>query len=341
MQEDKKHLNMARGRPKESQFPKADELLEQAFHMTSKLSVSRAGIPPIKVIRNLNILKIKTFGEFLQEKIHRLSMSMPKIDAMDPFYLDLIGAIANLPRLKQNLAKLNASARIIKRLRFAYGKDVYTAHSIKECNIALNAFQGRASSVVKKLRGPLNQLKEDSKRLRELPTIDFNLPTIVLAGCPNVGKTTLLKRLTGSKAKIAPFPFTTKHINTGYFELKYKKIQVLDTPGLLDRPDLNPIEKKALAAIKHVATAVVFIIDPTLACGFPLEQQVSLLKHTHETFPDMNKIVIVNKADVATNEETGAAFAALKGFDIYKGGENMPKAEEEARDAIAKALFGD
>ena len=290
MEEDKKHLNKALGRPGKSQFPKAEELLEHAFNMSSKLSVSRKGIPPMKVIRNLNGLKIKTFGKFLQEKIADLSKQMPKMDELDPFYLDLVGAIVDTPRLKQNLARLNASAHIIKKLRYMYGKDAYAAASIKESNAALNAFQGRVSSIMKKLRKPMNELREDSKKLRELPTIDFALPTMVLAGCPNVGKTTLLKRLTGSKAEIAPFPFTTKHINTGYFELKYRKVQVLDTPGLLDRADLNPIERKALAAIKHVAKAVVFIIDPTLACGFPLEQQVSLLKHTHETFPDKKTV---------------------------------------------------
>ena len=62
MEKDEKRLNRARGRPEKNQFPSADDLLEQAFHATSKLSVSRKGIPPIKVIRNLNGLKIKTFG---------------------------------------------------------------------------------------------------------------------------------------------------------------------------------------------------------------------------------------------------------------------------------------
>ena len=308
--------------------------------MTSKLSVSRKGITPLKVIKNLNGLKIASFGEFLYEKLTNLSKQFPKIDALDPFYLDLISILSDITRLKQNLARLSASARIIKRLRYEYGKRSYAANSIGESNAAFKSFQGRASSVMKKLRVPMNQLKEDSKRLRELPTIDFELPTMVLAGCPNVGKTTLLKRLTGSKAKIAPFPFTTKHINTGYFDLKYRKVQVLDTPGLLDRPDLNPIEQKALAAIKHVAKAVVFIIDPTLACGYPLEQQVSLLAHTHETFPDKKTMVIVNKADIATNEEMEAAFKELTDFEVLIDGENLPQSAEEVRAAIAKALFG-
>src|SRR3989344_87949 len=182
MRKGKKHLNRARGvreGPQPNQFPKADELLEQAFHNTAKISVSRKGITPLKVIRNLNGLKIQSFGEFLQDRISNLSKQLPKIDQLDPFYLDLIGTLADLPRLKQNLAKLYASARIIKRLRFSYGKEAYTAFTIKDSNAALNALQGRVSSVVKKLRVPLAQLKEDSKKLRALPTIAFNLPSIV------------------------------------------------------------------------------------------------------------------------------------------------------------------
>ena len=271
MKKARKHLNKgARERPDENYFPTAAELLEQAFSATSKVSVSRRGIPPIKVVRRLNALKIQTFGEFLQKKLSDLSRLFPHLENLDPFYLDLVALLADMPRLKINLSKVHSSAKIIKRLRYEYSGNCYTAISIAQANRELNAFEGRASSVMKKLKNPLKELKEDSKRMNELPSIDFEAPTVVLAGYPNVGKTTLLKRLTGSSAKISPYAFTTKQINTGYFELKYRKVQVLDTPGLLDREELNQIEKKALAAINHLATIIVFIIDPTLACRFNL-----------------------------------------------------------------------
>ena len=77
-----------------------------------------------------------------------------------------------------------------------------------------------------------------------MPTVDFDAFTVVIAGFPNVGKSTVLRRLTGAKPKVAEYPFTTKGIQIGYLETKWNKIQVIDTPGLLDRPidQMNNIE---------------------------------------------------------------------------------------------------
>ncbi|HIH09518.1 MAG TPA: GTP-binding protein [Candidatus Diapherotrites archaeon] len=339
MKKTKKHLNKgSRERPDENYFPGANELLEQAFSITSKVSVSRRGIPPIKVIRRLNALKIQTFGEFLQKKLTDLAKLFPHLERLDPFYLDLIGILANTPRLKTNLSNVSASARIIKRLRFVYAHNCYTAISISEANSALNAYQGRVSSVMKKLGPVLKELKVDSKAMRELPAIDFDAPTVVLAGYPNVGKTTLLKRLTGASAKISPYAFTTKQINTGYFEHKYRRIQVLDTPGLLDRTELNAVEKKALAAIQHLATLIVFIIDPTLACGYTLQEQLSLLSHTKERFAGRKIIVAVNKVDYATEQELDAATDPLKDYTVAKDSELEGMQGQKVREEIAKAL---
>ncbi|HLC78960.1 MAG TPA: GTPase [archaeon] len=325
---------MAR-KPSETYFPKASEILEQAFSTTSQVSVNRKGISPLKVVRLLNALKIQTFGVFLQGKLHEISKQLPKIDSMDPFYLDLIGILADTSRIKQNLARVRASSRIIKRLRYMYGREAYIATSIPKTNAVLNTFQGRASSVIKKLAKPLGELKEDSKKLRELPSIDFTLPTVVIAGYPNVGKTTILKRLTGASATIAPYQFTTKQLNSGFYEHNYQRMQVLDTPGILDREDLSAIEKKALAAIQHLARVIVFIMDPTLACGYTLSEQLSLFHKTKQRFSGKHMLVIVNKADSATEEEMEISLKALEGNKIIIGSENDTQHIEQLRKEVA------
>ncbi len=288
MKRNEKDLKNEAKRPRETMFPSSAEILEQAFRISAKVSVSRKGIAPAKAVRTLNALKIHAFGKFLQEKLHGLSRQFPHLESLNPFYLDLLGVLANIPRLKQNLAKLSASSRIIKKLRYEHANNSYRSISIKEANRHLNSFQGRASSIMKRLNSPLKQLKEDSKKLIEIPSIDFEAPTAVLAGFPNVGKTTLLKRLTGSKARIAPYAFTTRQINSGFFEHKYIKVQVLDTPGLLDREKHNEIEKKAMIAVNHLASAIVFVLDPTLMSGYKLEEQLSLLGHIKTGFPEKN-----------------------------------------------------
>lgn len=102
--------------------------------------------------------------------------------------------------------------------------------------------------------------------------------TIVIAGFPNVGKSTLLRQITDATPEVANYPFTTKGIQIGHLERNWKKIQIIDTPGLLDRPilDMNEIELNAMVALEHLADAIFFIIDVSETCGFSIESQFNL-----------------------------------------------------------------
>jgi nucleolar GTP-binding protein len=78
-----------------------------------------------------------------------------------------------------------------------------------------------------------------------------------------------------------------------------ERMQFIDTPGLLDRPpeDRNPIERQALTAIINLADVVLFILDASEHCGYPIEEQIRLL-HVIETLVEVPLVVAVNKADL-------------------------------------------
>lgn len=52
--------------------------------------------------------------------------------------------------------------------------------------------------------------------------------------------------------------------------------QVIDTPGILDHPleERNTIEMQAITALAHLRGTVLFLVDLSESCGFPIEQQV-------------------------------------------------------------------
>jgi len=322
MKKAKKQLKKQRKGHTQIYFPTSKELIRQAYSATKKAKLSRKFKNKLTRKKALNNMKIKEFGKYLENKIHDLALQFPNIDEMTPFYLDLLEVIADVDVLKENLAKLYASFKVIKKIKSEYGRRMFSSQSKEQADRYWKEFQGRATSVVKKLDKPLEKLKVESKKLKELPVIDFKAPTIVLSGFPNVGKSTILRRITGSKAKVSTYQFTTKQINMGHFTYKYRKIQVIDTPGLLDRKKLNNIEKKAVAALKHLASVVVFIIDPTLECGYTLKEQVSLMKELENKFTGKKFLIVINKADVATKEEMENALNETKSA-IIDGNKEM------------------
>ncbi len=189
-------------------------------------------------------------------------------------------------------------------------------------------FYGRISSVVKQIKDQLKYLEEARKVLKSFPTIKTSVPTVVIAGCPNVGKSTLLKALTGAKPKIASYPFTTQQLMLGYYKNE-AKIQFIDTPGLLDRPleKRNSIELHAILALKFLAKSLIFVIDPTEACGYSVKEQLSLLKSIKKNF-EIEIIVAVNKIDTVEAQQTNEDIKKIKHETFFISAEKSTGTKE-------------
>jgi nucleolar GTP-binding protein len=98
----------------------------------------------------------------------------------------------------------------------------------------------------------------------------------------------------------------------GHLELEGRfekvKIQCLDTPGILDRPmsKRNKIELQAILALRLISDLILFVFDPTPACGYDIESQVDLFYEIKQNFSKEGKIEIItifNKIDLAKDSE--------------------------------------
>ncbi|KAF3771609.1 hypothetical protein EJ110_NYTH60026, partial [Nymphaea thermarum] len=56
----------------------------------------------------------------------------------------------------------------------------------------------------------------------------------------------------------------------GHTDYKYLRYQVIDTPGILDRPfeDRNIIEMCSITALAHLRAAILFFLDVSGSCGY-------------------------------------------------------------------------
>jgi len=144
-------------------------------------------------------------------------------------------------------------------------------------------------------------------------------PKLVVAGMPQVGKSTFVRAISSAKPKVSPFPFTTKEIILGHIDLGALRIQIIDTPGILDRPlsKLNPIERKAILALKYLADLILFLVDPYEGAYYSLEQQLNLLRSILRLFEGKDVIVVINKIDLVSEKRLDEVEDKIK--EVYGG----------------------
>jgi nucleolar GTP-binding protein len=160
----------------------------------------------------------------------------------------------------------------------------------------------RLASMVHQIDKDLRFLNEVRNVLRKLPHVE-DACTIVIAGYPNVGKSSFIRHVSSAAPEVASYPFTTKGIIVGHRIVKRERIQFVDTPGILDRPadERNAIEKQALSAMMNVADIILFILDPSEHCGYPMEVQLNLLEEVKGLI-DVPLVVVSNKSDITAAE---------------------------------------
>lgn len=281
----------------------ARELIDIAFKRASEAATKAEGTPR-EVAMQKEKQRIATATTTIAEQMKKIVTDFPSFLDLPPFYRDLVEAIEGIDKLRKSLGAVGGAIKVVEKIRREQLRKLKTIKNPTEAAAVRRQAYGRISSVLKKIDCHLILLKEASKKLAGLPDFYLNMPTIVIAGYPNVGKSTLLKALTGSAPKIAPYPFTTKGLQLGYFEHNHQRYQVIDTPGLLDRPleKRNPIELQAILALKHLAKSIVFILDPSESCGYRLADQVNLLTNVRKSFPETKIFVVANKADLLNKE---------------------------------------
>lgn len=133
---------------------------------------------------------------------------------------------------------------------------------------------------------------------------DMNLPTAVLVGRVNVGKSTLFNRMADtSRALVSEIPGTTRTRNIDVVTWRGKNFQLVDTGGLTFS-DQVPLEKDIIEQTEKAindAEAIIFVIDLQDEL---LPQEKELAKKLLKKFGQKKPIILVgNKADSASVRE--------------------------------------
>lgn len=294
----------------------AQEILDKAFKRASKVDMSRE--TRLETVKEINIAKLKSSSDTIVSTMGKYVKKFPSLNMLSPFYSELIDVTVGNDKLRKSLGAMDWCRGNVARVSKAAVRNIAAAKHIPDVDEARRAAYGRISSLVKQVDKELTFLAKARNTMRKFPTIDPAVPTIVIAGAPNVGKSQLVTRISTAKPRVAVYPFTTQEISVGTFTKKYLRYQVIDTPGLLDRPldERNPIEIRAILALKYLANVVVFIIDPSETCGYTMEQQMHLLEDVKREFPKAAIIEIENKSDIVKTESGRMRISAETGEGV-------------------------
>ena len=290
-----------------------DVAFRKATEKADKLRGKFISEDRISKSKQIESWKVKTVQQELSDRLLAILRNFPDLDDLHEFYRELIRATLDWRMLKQSLGAVNWALKQVTQYGMTTNRKINSSSTPSVMNKQRREYYGRCASFLKQIRKNLAYLEQTRTVMRSFPNVKTGIPTIAIVGFPNVGKTTLLQRLTGSRAEINSYAFTTKGINVGYIskgkkekvnkgeKLKERrKIQLLDTPGTLNRPDkMNTIEKIAHFALTLLADRVIYVFDVTEP--FPLEDQIALYKNVQKL--NLPMVTYVSKTDILQIEQ--------------------------------------
>jgi len=136
----------------------------------------------------------------------------------------------------------------------------------------------------------------------------MSLPIVALLGRPNVGKSTLFKRLTKEKALIGPTPGLTRDRRYGIVQTKHTDFILMDTAGFNpdDQNFANIVAQQTTEAV-HEADALILMVDGKYGGIHPLDAMLA------EQLRSTNKplVLVVNKCEKEEEKLTAFEFFSL------------------------------
>lgn len=118
---------------------------------------------------------------------------------------------------------------------------------------------------------------------------------VAIVGRSNVGKSTLINTIVGTKVAITtPKPQTTRRPVQGIITRPQGQVVFVDTPGIMQKAKdeltkrLNSYAKESLKDVQ----AVMYIVDPTRSIGDEERQALRMIENV-----DAPKLLVINKID--------------------------------------------
>ena len=163
--------------------------------------------------------------------------------------------------------------------------------------------------------------KGERTEVRKLVLELLTIADVGLVGFPNVGKSTMLSRVSSARPKIANYHFTTLSPNLGAVKYYDRSFVVADIPGLIEgAADGAGLGHDFLRHIERTRM-IVHVVDVSGSEGRdPYDDYVKIkgeLARYSAALAEKPEVVAANKCDLPGAEEGLAAFREKVGLPVY------------------------
>jgi nucleolar GTP-binding protein len=249
---------------------------------------------------------VSKFQLLLTNRYNDIMNGLPDYKDMNDYYLLMSKNIISEKDIEKYKNHYKKTIQIINQLSERYKRKLKKERKKEVIKQLKQEYFGRVFSAIKRLDKTNEELLNIAKEFKNIPKPNKNLFTLVLAGIPNAGKTTVLTKITEADPEINSYEFTTKSLNFGYFKIRENVLQVVDTPGIVhtDFNKMNVIEKKAVVAIKTLADVIVFIYNEKLNEKLQHEIYLSIKENNKDKkmviFENIGKASLEYKDNIVT-----------------------------------------
>ena len=233
--------------------------------------------------------------------------AFPSFDSIHPFDREIIDLTVGVDKLKKSLGAVDWARKEILMISTKYVPRARARKSAENTMKIMSEAYTKMTNVVRQISKSFDFLISARSIFRNLPNVDTESSIAVFAGAPNVGKSSLIGAISSGKPEVKSYPFTTKAVSLGHVKKKYSILQVMDTPGLLDRSDSerNDMEKQGIAAFDFLDPIIVFLTDLTGTSGYSLQMQTNLRDELKLRYPNCEWVDVLSKNDLDFEDELG------------------------------------
>jgi len=259
------------------------ERASKKIHMDPKISNQRQAARKLAAQR-LDCLG-KAVSQPLMEVLNQYKRSLQNLHPFEAALADLT-VRARKKRGHRTLLEQLAEVNELRKTALARCKEsaglANKAASKKEALEILDSTYSDLEILLNENDEVLLELNEIQQAVSKLPVVDLQLPTLVLVGAPNVGKSSIVRSLSSGTLEEKNYTFTTRGMTMGHLYHPVSNIKC-----------------------QHLPTAVLFVMDLSGLSGeqSSIEKQIEVRNELRARFPRRPWVDVISKSDLPRLKE--------------------------------------